>query len=220
MPKKISAGRYEMKRYYLPSNFIIDTGSRVYFFQQESLFRPCGTVNWNEEIAIPEYINLKPKDLIEIPPNSIEEFIKLNILSNGDWKKNVFISSPMDTVSSRSLSRIMKIFKDTTKHIEWNFRKTTQEENFVIEYKKRPYSYYPPDNLKWDSTKTLFPEMINRIIDENINTQLHAYDKFYPSKKSNRNFNKLMYSTSDSASFEKLARMLKIKVDDLFTFEL
>lgn len=221
MPKKIKASKYERKEYYLPYNFIIDTGSRVYFFQQEPFFSRCGYVNWRETIAIPEYIDLQPKDLIEIPPNSIEEFIKLNILSRKDWKKHVFISSPMDIVSSSSLSRIMKVFKDTTNHVDWNFRKSTQEENFVIAYKKNPGSYYYSYNLKWDSTKTLFPEIINRIMTENANTQLYACDKFYIAKKiSNKNFAKLMNSATDSASFEKLAIILKLKVEDLFAFEL
>jgi hypothetical protein len=39
---------------------------------------------------------------------------------------------------------------------------TTQEENIVLNFKKSKGKYYP-DEVKWDSTKTLFPPKFENI---------------------------------------------------------
>ena len=66
--------------YYLPSNFIVDTAGSIYFYQEQQYGFFCGTgIEWDTP---PEFIDLKPKDIVRIPDKSISDFIKLNILSN------------------------------------------------------------------------------------------------------------------------------------------
>ena len=148
------------KEYYFPSNFIIDTGGHIYYYQQRMKF------GWNcipSEVDLPPlFIDLQPKDIIEVPTQNVKEFIKLNIqyLDNSD--RQFAIASVADTITSNGLTKIFLIFKDKTNDISWIFRRTTQEENIVLNFKKSKEMYYRADEYKWDSTKTLFlPKIIN-----------------------------------------------------------
>ena len=145
-----------IKEYYFPSNFIIDTGGHIYFYQQRIKSGwICGTdMNWNTP---PSFINLQPKDIIEVSAQNLEDFIKLNIqyLDNSD--RQFAIASVSDTITSSGLAKIFSTFKDKTNHISWTFRRTTEEENSVLGFKKGKEEYYHSDEIKWDSTKTLFP---------------------------------------------------------------
>lgn len=217
MPKKVIASRGGKMEYYLPCNFIIDTGSHIYFYQREPNFSKCGFISWIEKVQIPLYIDLKPKDLIEIPSEGIEQFVKFNILNAAIWNRKIVIASPIDTVFSPNLSRIMKIFRDTSNHITYKFRKTTQEENFVLDYKKKGDSYYDAFEIKWDSTKTLFPEVLTEIVDEFYDSVLHAHDKFYSAKNEDPILQTNNYF--DSVKYKKLAAALRVKVEDLFILE-
>ena len=145
-----------IKEYYFPSNFIIDTGGHIYFYQQRiKAGWICGTdMDWNTQ---PSFIDLQPTDVIEVPTQNLEEFIKFNIqyLDNSD--RQFAIASVADTISSLGLVKIFSVFKDKTNHISWTFRRTTQEENIVLNFKKSKEIYYHSDEIKWDSTKTIFP---------------------------------------------------------------
>jgi hypothetical protein len=235
MPQHISANEDGRMEYYLPYNFIIDTGKHIYFYQREPRFSPCGNVDWWHEIRIPRYIDLMPKDIIEIPQGHLEEFIKLNILKVEENKRQVVICSPQDTVYSEGLSRIMRIFKDTSNHIQFKLRKTTQEEDFVLSYKKQPSWYYNQSEFKWDSTKTLFPEIFQRIQSEETDSLL----RFYETKRSQKTeYNPESYFSSDglmdsvklrkwaaylrlrdSIRFRKVAAVLGVKVEDVYINE-
>ncbi|RXK60737.1 hypothetical protein ESA94_09750 [Lacibacter luteus] len=150
-----------IQTYYLPSNFIIDTAGEVYFYQQQQYGWFCGTgIDWDTP---PEFIDLKPKDLIHIPIASIEDFIKLNIATLDSNDRRVAIASIKDTVTSVGLSKIFKVFKDSTNKINWTFRKATQEESIVLKFKQLNWKYYS-DDIKWDSTKTRFPPTIDDMI--------------------------------------------------------
>ena len=148
------------KEYYFPSNFIIDTGGHIYYYQQRM------KLVWNcipSEVDLPPlFIDLQPKDIIEVPTQNVKEFIKLNIqyLDNSD--RQFAIALVADTITSNGLTKIFLIFKDKTNDISWIFRRTTQEENIVLNFKKSKEMYYRADEFKWDSTKTLFlPKIIN-----------------------------------------------------------
>ena len=144
-----------IKEYYFPSNFIIDTGGHIYFYQQRIKSGwICGTdMEWNTP---PSFIDLQPKDIVEVPTQNLEDFIKSNIqyLDNSD--RQFAIASVSDTITSSGLAKIFSIFKDKTNNIHWTFRLTTQEENVVLSFKKSKEKYYRSDEIKWDSTKTLF----------------------------------------------------------------
>ena len=145
-----------IKEYYFPSNFIIDTGGHIYFYQQRIKSGwICGTgMEWNTP---PFFIDLQPKDIVEVPTQNLEDFIKSNIqyLDNSD--RQFAIASVADTITSTGLAKIFSVFKDKSNYINWTFRLTTQEENVVLSFKKSKKNYYHSDEIKWDSTKTLFP---------------------------------------------------------------
>ena len=88
-----------IKEYYFPSNFIIDTGGHIYFYQQKiKAGWVCGTdMDWDTP---PSFIDLQPKDIIEVPSQNLEDFIKFNIqyLDNSD--RQFAIASVTDTISS------------------------------------------------------------------------------------------------------------------------
>ena len=139
-----------IQTYYLPSNFIIDTAGQIYFYQQQFGWMICGTgIDWDTP---PAFIDLKPKDLVQVPITSIEDFIKLNIVTLDSHDRRVAIASIKDTATSVGLTKIFKVFNDTTNKINWTFRKATQEEAIVLAYKQHNREYYSND-IKWDSSK-------------------------------------------------------------------
>ena len=117
----------QIKSYYFPSNFIIDTGEHIYFYQQPIQYGWfCGTgIEWNTP---PPFIDLKPKDIIEIPSGNLEQFIKSNIQYLDNSNRLFAVASTVDTITSAGLAKIFMVFKETSNHINWKFRNTTQEE--------------------------------------------------------------------------------------------
>lgn len=141
---------------YGTNTFIIDKDSKIYYFQREKIGFICGT-GWEND-TIPHFIDLQPKDLIEIPNNCIADFVKLN------YKKEVrnftFISSELDTLKSKSYYNLIKAIEITLENRDsYHIRRTTQEEDTVLSYKKKDAFYYS-DSIKWDKTKIKFPEYV------------------------------------------------------------
>ena len=148
--------------YYLASNFIIDSSGEVYFYEHKRYGWFCGTgFDWDTP---PEFIDLKPKDIVQVPISSISDFIKLNILSLDSNERRVAIASVKDTIQSIGLSKILAACNESSNKIGWTFRKATQEENIVLKFKKLNWKYYP-EEIKWDSTKILFPLKIDSTIE-------------------------------------------------------
>ncbi|MFA9189760.1 hypothetical protein AAGV28_00125 [Flavobacterium sp. FZUC8N2.13] len=141
---------------YGTNTFIINSDSTLYYFQNSKTGYICGTRS--EFDTIPHFINLQPKDIIEIPVNSITDFIKLNY--KDDFRNITFIASKSDTLKS-------KIYFDLKKALDlslsdrdfYQIRRTTQEEDTVLIYKKSN-KYYNSDDIRWDKTRIKFPELI------------------------------------------------------------
>lgn len=141
--------------YYMPSNFIIDTGGHIYYYHKDLQYDwTCGTV-LNEK-APPSFIDLEPADIIEIPDDSLVQLIKQIIKYPGNSNKLFAVASVMDTITSAGLSKIFIEFKDTANHISWIFRRTTMEESVVLDYKKKNKRYNFKE-IKWGSTKIRQP---------------------------------------------------------------
>jgi hypothetical protein len=138
------------RAYYLPYNFIIDTGEQIYFYQQDRILNDDAAVDWDMP---PEFINLHPKDVVQIPKVEIEEFISLNILNSDRLGRAVAIASTEDTIKSGVLSTIFSILNEN--RVPWKFRKVTQEEAIVLDYKRR-HAVYFSGSIKWDSSKIRF----------------------------------------------------------------
>jgi hypothetical protein len=69
--------------------------------------------------------------------------------------KSVRVVGVTDTITSKSLTQLMSILKDTTNNIYYSLRKTTLEEDIVLDYKKKQAFYYP-NKINWDSSKVWF----------------------------------------------------------------
>ena len=150
-----------IQTYYLPANFIIDTAGQVYFYQQQQYGWFCGTgIDWDTP---PEFIDLKPKDLVRVPISTMTDFVKLNIITLDSNDRRVSIASITDTIKSEGLTKLFKIVNDTSNKIRWTFRKATQEESIVLKFKERDWEYYS-DNIKWDSAKIRFPPTIDEML--------------------------------------------------------
>ncbi len=150
-----------VQTYYLPANFIIDSTGQVYFYQQQFAWMICGTgIEWDTP---PEFINLKPKDIVRVPINDLTDFVKINILNLDSNNRRVAIASLKDTVESDGLSKLFKLVNSKSNNIKWLFRKATQEERVVMKFKELNRSYYPSE-IEWDSTKIRFPAKIEETI--------------------------------------------------------
>nr|WP_315158417.1 hypothetical protein [uncultured Flavobacterium sp.] len=140
--------------FYGTNAFIIDKDSNLYYFQGNKSVLACSTGSEND--TIPYFIDLQPKDLIEIPNNCIADFVKLN------YKKEIrnltFITSQLDTLQSKNYFDLIEAIKTSCQDMDTYFiGRTTQEEDTVLKYKKNNESYYF-ENIKWDKTKIKFPE--------------------------------------------------------------
>lgn len=143
--------------YYSDKNFIIDETGRIFFYGRRKYSRwVCGEDVSDGSVPIPEFINLHPAEIIEIPQNSIEDLIKLNAAKKEfEWNFAV-IASARDTFTSPALHRLLtQLYKHKKAlHI---IRRMTEEEKIVMRYKKSGEPY-DPDRIEWDTTKTVFPE--------------------------------------------------------------
>ncbi|MBL0735808.1 hypothetical protein JI750_02845 [Flavobacterium sp. GN10] len=139
--------------FYGTNTFIIDKNSKVYYFQRNEIGHICG--NWKKSDTIPYFINLQPKDLIEISSNAISDFIKSNYKDN--FRNITFIASKLDTLQSKNYFNLLDAIKSSLKNYDLYFtRKTTQEEDTVLKYKKNN-EYYDSENINWDKNRITFP---------------------------------------------------------------
>ena len=138
---------------YGTNTFIIDSDSKIYYFKRGNVGHICG--NWAREDTIPYYINLRPKDLIEVPKNSISKFVKSNYTDN--FRNMTFIASPLDTLNTKAYFDLVKALKSSLKERDLYFmRRTTQEEDTVLKYKKSN-KHYNSEEIKWDKDRIAFP---------------------------------------------------------------
>lgn len=137
--------------YYYDYNFIIDSSGGIFYFQRERQGWLCGT--GIDASTPPNFIYLMPKDLVEIPVNSIKLFIDLNILNQDFSGKRAVIAVIKDMTRSEGIFKISNLFKE--KNVQWLFRKATQEESIVLSYRKRQM-VYDYEAIKWDPTKIQF----------------------------------------------------------------
>ena len=139
---------------YAPFNFILDTGGRVYYYQLQLGKPKCAS--GNDDYLTPPFIRLLPENIVQVSQSNIEDFIKDNIQFLDKDYKYVSISSSLDTVKSSPLKKLIDIFRDTTYGATYLIRRTTQEEQIVLDYKKRQI-YYDPNSVVWDSSRINFP---------------------------------------------------------------
>lgn len=135
---------------YGSNNFIIDKDTNLFYFQQPSFFI-CGTGAEND--TVPRLMEFKKEDFIQIPRNSIKEFVLLN-LKDGD-RNFTHIASQIDTLYFHLYFDLVNAVSQSILRKDGDIfiiRRTTQEEDTIIEYKKSGKSYYYSE-IKWDTTR-------------------------------------------------------------------
>jgi len=136
---------------YGSNNFIIDIQGNIYYYQTTFAIG-CGTGREND--TIPYFNNLKPEDIVQIPNNSIAEFVTLNLRK--DARNFTHISSQLDTLNSKSSIELLKsVEKNSYRNDAFVIRQTTQEEDTVLHYKKEN-KYYSSEGIKWDKSRIKF----------------------------------------------------------------
>lgn len=144
-------------QYYSNHNFIIDSLNRIYYFYQPRAYIPvyCGT-GLDQGPFPASFISLYPKDIIDIPADDFETFFKSKVMDSlkPEEQMYIYIGSQKDSFQSAEVNQIFKKLEGNEKNRRIICRRTTQQENIVLEYKKsgKPYN---PDTIKWN------PELIN-----------------------------------------------------------
>ena len=146
-----------LKPYYANFNFLVDSTDKLYFFQQQTYRWICGT--GLDENTPPEYIDLRPTEIVIVPVESVKRFVELNIFNHDQDDRVVAIGLLKDTIVSEGLYNLTQLLKDTTNKTRWFLRPATQEERIVLDYKQRQSMFYPED-IHWDSSKTRFPPKV------------------------------------------------------------
>lgn len=136
------------------SNLIIDENSNMYYYQRASSVG-FGNDYHVKSDSIPKFLDLNTKDLIRIPNNCIKEFVDENVMTKERRRQILIIASQKDTIIDQKFLKFLHYLKVPI----YVVRRTTQEEDTVLRYKK-VNKYYDYQNIKWDKSKIKFPENI------------------------------------------------------------
>jgi hypothetical protein len=142
------------REYYFAHNFIVDSAGDIYYYQYRNQFKECCTEDYDD--LPPEFIHLAPKDIVRIPPEATDAFVKLNLLAAKNGDRWASVASAKDTIASSGLSQLLRMFRNKKYEIKFVFRKATPEEKTVLWYKQNN-RHYDAEAVAWDSTKTFFP---------------------------------------------------------------
>jgi hypothetical protein len=146
-----------LKTWYTNFNFIIDSFGGLYFYQHQLNSSRCGT--GLDENTPPEFIDLRPTQIVVVPKENLRRFLELNIFNHDAVNRFISIGLLKDTIISEGLYKLTQLLHDKSIKTQWFLRLATQEEYIALDYKKRQERFYPED-IHWDSSKTRFPPKI------------------------------------------------------------
>lgn len=140
---------YPKKGFYGEHQLIIDKKGNLYFYQKDYSMIICSYGSQND--TLPDFLRLKPKDIVRIPQKNLTDFLSENILIKEKNRQVLIIASQKDTIKNTSFFE----FLNTKKIGTYIIRRTTQEEDSVLYYKnnRNKHDYYDPDFIKWDRSK-------------------------------------------------------------------
>lgn len=139
-----------LKGFYGENQLIIDKNGNLFFYQKEYFRGGCGTIDKND--TLPHFLNLQPKDILKIPQASVNDFLSENILNKDTNRQILIVASQNDTIKNTSFFN----FINKNKLRAYTIRRTTQEEDTVLKYKKNNKPYYYED-IKWDRDRIQLP---------------------------------------------------------------
>ncbi|KAF2079553.1 hypothetical protein [Flavobacterium sharifuzzamanii] len=137
------------KGFYSESQLIIDKKREFYYYKKDFMRHGCGTTLKSD--TIPHLINLKPNDLVKISQADLANFLSDDFTTKKEHKGILIIASQNDTIKNELLFNFLN-----KKNISFFIRKTTQEEDTVLKYKKRNETY-KSENIKWDQNRITLP---------------------------------------------------------------
>ena len=148
--------------YYSAHNIVIDSLGDLYYFKHQELGSVCATGFYHDSIYPASFISLSPNDLVLIPKNGIEKFIRSNITDSLKLNSsvNLMVGSARDSFYSKEFSKIALVMNDKSGNII--LRRITQEEEVVLDYKKKKIDYNP-QLINWDSKRTEPPIFVSEI---------------------------------------------------------
>lgn len=153
------------KEWYTNLIFLFDSTDRVYLYQtiNKENFDSARKYNSNIELTkYPNYIGLQPYHLISFTNENFINFIKNNNdileLDTAEYSHNrlIYIASNKDTIKNKAYYELLDLIKSKSylrKHrniVCFMIRKTTEEENKVIYYKRKNI-LYNPEEIKWSA---------------------------------------------------------------------
>lgn len=144
--------------FYMYYHFLVDTSGQMFYYQFGQRGRPNRS---GEGHVIPDFIGLKPNDLVQIPGSSVKEFLKINILNQDSSYRIVTVGLLKDTIISDALADLRDVIQAESNKAKWYLREATLEERVVLAYKMQQKDYNP-ENVKWDSTKINYPTTMIR----------------------------------------------------------
>ncbi|WP_210465387.1 hypothetical protein [Rufibacter roseolus] len=132
--------------FYGHHNFIISNAGKTYYHGHNMQLWACGN---GVDFSKPEFIGLKPTDLIVLADETIEDFVHETVQDTSSIGKKVFvsISSPTDSIYNEHFETIHKVIKQK-KLRYYTIRRTTEEELAVLEAKMNNRNYNS-DSVNW-----------------------------------------------------------------------
>jgi hypothetical protein len=138
-------------KWYSDVVFIMDSKNKVFIYQTETTAR-----NDSVDLGYPNYLGLKPENLLTIESDNFNSFIENNndifqiIPIPNKNNSNVFfyIASETDTIKNKALNNLWKLLGKTKSPAIFFVRRTTEEENIVLKY-KRNGNEYNPESIDW-----------------------------------------------------------------------
>jgi hypothetical protein len=146
--------------------FLFDSTDRVYFYQTTNKENfDANNKNENDYINIkyPPYLCLNPHHLVSFTSDNFIDFIKTNndifkldTSENRKYNSFIFIASNKDTIRNKAFYELIDLIKpksELKRHLRkvcFIVRKTTEEENKVIYYKRRNIKFNP-EEIKWST---------------------------------------------------------------------
>jgi hypothetical protein len=132
--------------YYGHHNFIVSTNGKTYYHYFDKIMWGCGN---GIDFSKPEFINLKPSDLIALSDEDIEDFVNKTVQDTSSIGKRLFVSvsSPTDSIYNRHFEIIKNIIQQKRLRY-YTIRNTTEEELAVLDARVHGKNYNS-DSIKW-----------------------------------------------------------------------
>ncbi|TRX34924.1 hypothetical protein [Flavobacterium restrictum] len=138
-------------KWYSDVVFILDS-SKVYAYQTERTHTGSGN---NVDFEYPNYIGLNPEYFLTIDSENFVSFIENNndifgIFPDNSVQPIIYLASQTDTVKNIALPQLWEKLKDSKSRTFFSVRRTTEEENIVLSYKKKNKEFLP-EKVKWST---------------------------------------------------------------------